>query len=109
MPEHAAAVADRTVAVAPPIRCNHPDDVAEVRVTGDAQLWARFHDGTSGTVELHDLIHSARAGVFAKLRDPALFAQARIELGAVAWPDGPDLAPDAMYAAFRSSGTWTSK
>ena len=35
--------------------------------------------------------------VFEPLRDPAEFAKARIEMGAVQWPNGADLAPDAMY------------
>ena len=47
-----------------------------------------------------------RAGVFAALRDPALFAQVRVEWGAVTWPGGLDLAPDAMHEAIRQSGEW---
>jgi hypothetical protein len=45
-------------------------------------------------------------GVFAPLRDPEVFAQARVALGAVEWPGGPDLAPDAMYDAIREHGRW---
>ena len=33
--------------------------------------------------------------------------KARIEMGAVQWPNGADLAPDAMYDAIRQSGVWT--
>ncbi|MFW6012469.1 MAG: hypothetical protein ACOC92_02030 [bacterium] len=33
-------------------------------------------------------------------------AQARVVLGAVEWPGGPDLAPDAMYDAIREHGRW---
>jgi len=40
------------------------------------------------------------------LRDPAEFAKARIDMGAVTWPNGADLAPDAMYDAIRSQGLW---
>jgi len=38
-------------------------------------------------------------GVFAPLRDPAYFAQVRVdpELGTVAWPNGADLDPDVLY------------
>lgn len=35
--------------------------------------------------------------MFAALADPALFAEVRIEHGAVAWPGEIDLAPDAMW------------
>ena len=47
------------------------------------------------------LIHSPSAGVFATLADPVRFAEAGVEYGAVTWPAGADLAPDAMYAALR--------
>jgi hypothetical protein len=43
---------------------------------------------------------------FEPLRDPSYFREVRIELGAVAWPNGADLAPDAMYDAIRASGHW---
>jgi len=44
-------------------------------------------------------------GVFAPLKDPAIFAQVRIhaELGTVVWPNGADLDPDVLYAEL--SGT----
>lgn len=54
-----------------------------------------FDDGRSGEVNL-----SARlfGPIFEPLRDPLLFAQARVdEYGAVCWPNGADLAPDALY------------
>ncbi len=58
---------------------------------------------------MSDLIHSPQAGVFAVLADPQCFAEAAIELGAVTWPNGLDLAPDAMYAAFRNGPVWKLK
>ena len=106
MRDHGAAIADRTPAVIPPIVCDHPDDVAEVRADRNFSLWVKFFDGTEGTVEMSALVHSPNAGVFAALADPARFAQARVELGAVTWPGDLDLAPDAMYAALRQHGVW---
>jgi hypothetical protein len=96
---------DRAPAILPPV-CEHPDDVAEVRALGDFCLHVRFFDGTSGTVEMGALVHSPDAGVFAVLADPARFAEVGIDLGAVTWPGGLDLAPDAMYAALREKGVW---
>lgn len=84
----------------------HGDDVAEVRAEDNYVVFARFHDGTAGTVDLAALVHSPRAGVFGALRDPAVFQQVYVESGAVAWPGGIDLAPDAMYAAFQAHGRW---
>ena len=45
--------------------------------------------------------------VFEPLRDPELFSQARIVMGAVTWPNGADLAPDAMHDEIRAKGVWT--
>jgi Protein of unknown function (DUF2442) len=45
--------------------------------------------------------------VFEPLRDPAEFAKVGIVMGAVQWPGGVDLAPDAMYDAIRERGIWT--
>jgi hypothetical protein len=98
-----------TISGTPPVLCNHPDDVAEVRAQSGFRLHVRFFDGTEGTVDLSALIHSADAGVFAMLADVAVFSQAAVEFGAVTWPNGLDLAPDAMYAAFRESGEWTPR
>ena len=44
--------------------------------------------------------------VFEPLRDPAMFGEVRVVMGAVQWPNGADLAPDAMYDAFREGGVW---
>jgi hypothetical protein len=97
---------DRPSALTPPIACNQPDDVAEVRAEPAFRLHVRFFDGISGKIDMSRLIHSPNAGVFAALADPQLFATVGIEFGAVTWPSGLDLAPDAMYAALKAHGTW---
>jgi hypothetical protein len=58
-------------------------------------------------VDLSRLVHSPKAGVFAALADPSLFAQVKLDYGAVAWPGELDLAPDAMYAAIQQHREWT--
>ena len=95
------------IEIVPPIICNHPDDVAEVKALDDFRLRVRFHDGVEGYVNITRLIHSARAGVFAQLADPARFAEAQVEYGAVTWPGEIDLAPDVMYAEIKKTGEWT--
>ena len=52
------------------------------------------------------LVMGQGAGVFVALRDPALFAQVRVECGVVTWSGGLDLAPDAMHEAIRQRGEW---
>jgi Protein of unknown function (DUF2442) len=78
-------------------------DVVDVQPVLPMALQVRFADGTAGKVRFES---SHLTGVFAALKDPALFAQARIEAGAVTWPGDLDLAPDAMYAEIKSHGEW---
>lgn len=93
-------------AVVPPIQPRKPWRVRTVEALPDFRLRVRFMDGSEGTVALGAMIHSTGAGVFAALRDPCLFAQVRVEHGAVCWPGGLDLAPDAMHAQIRQIGEW---
>lgn len=102
----AAGIAPNAAGVS--VRAASPWSVTALEVLPAFKLKVRFHDGLQGVVDTAPLIHSPEAGVFAVLRDEAIFAQARIEYGAVTWPDGgPDLAPDAMHRAIAESGTWT--
>lgn len=72
------------------------------------RLRVHFVDGTSGEVHLQAFLASQKIGgtVFEALRDGELFQQARVDLGAVVWPNGADLAPDSMYDAIRAGGRW---
>lgn len=97
-----AAEEDRAFGVTPAA----PWRVREVQPLPGYRLKVRFRDDTEGVVDLSRLVMGPRAGVFAALRDPALFAQVRVEWGAVTWPGGLDLAPDAMHEAIRQSGEW---
>lgn len=80
--------------------------VTDVRALPHFRLQVRFADGTEGEVDVSELVLSPTAGVFAALRDPVAFAQARVADGAVTWPGGLDLAPDAMHNELREHGRW---
>jgi CubicO group peptidase (beta-lactamase class C family) len=80
--------------------------VAEVEALPNWRLRVRHNDGVSGIVDMAGLIHSPNAGVFAALRDTALFAQVYLDLGAVTWPGELDLAPDAMHDEIAERGEW---
>ena len=71
-----------------------PWKVTGLAVLPGYRLDVTFADGTAGIV---DLSGESFDGVFAPLADPAFFAQARIQDGVVIWPNGADIAPDAMY------------
>ena len=99
-----AAQENSTVAVTPPVRPALPWRVAHVQALPHFRLRVQFLDGLVGEVEMANLVHSERAGVFGALSESGAFEQARVELGAVVWPCGLDLAPDAMYRAIKEKG-----
>jgi dipeptidyl aminopeptidase/acylaminoacyl peptidase len=72
--------------------------VTSVKVLDDHRLCLSFEDGSTGEVDLSDLV--SRGGVYAPLRDPAYFRQARVdpEGGTIAWPNDTDVAPETLYA-----------
>lgn len=83
---------------------NLPWRVVEVSSMPGYRLSVRFQDGTCGVLEMAALVESESAGVFASLRDQAIFEAVRIEFGAVTWPGDIDLAPDALHAAMKVHG-----
>jgi hypothetical protein len=84
-----------------------PWRVAKVEALPGFRLRVTFADGLSGTVDMSRMVQSPQAGVFAALRDSAVFAQVGLEYGAVTWPGELDLAPDAMHAAILANGEWS--
>lgn len=75
-------------------------DITAVEVVGDHRLRLSFEDGTVGVV---DFSGRGWRGVLEPLRDPAYFAQVRVdrESGTIAWPNGIDLAPEPLYEEAR--------
>ena len=57
-----------------------------------------FADRSRGSVDLSRWIVNSK-GVFAALRDPAVFNQVAVdqEAGTIVWPNGADLDPDVLY------------
>ena len=94
------------VSEAPAIRPASPWRVASVEALPGYRISVRMLDGAEGIVDLSRLVHSPSAGVFAKLSDSSLFAQADVEYGVLTWPGEIDLAPDAMYREIKASGEW---
>jgi hypothetical protein len=84
-----------------------PWRVTVVEALPGFKLRVAFADGLTGMVDMSGLVHSPKAGVFAALADPSLFAQVKLDYGAVAWPGELDLAPDAMHSAIQEHGVWS--
>ena len=75
--------------------------IVSVRPLAGCRLEVAFNDGTQGVVSLDDRLFGP---MFEPLRDPAMFCQVFVdEFGAIAWPNGADLAPDAIHERLRSA------
>ena len=108
MPGPATTEVDRAPEVAPALRHTVPWRVTAVTPLPDFRLYVTFVDGTAGEVVLDKLLRRSdiERTVFAPLRDATVFNAATVVFGAVTWPGGVDLAPDAMYDAIRGTGRW---
>ena len=100
--------ANRAPEVEPALRHTVPWRLTSVTALPDARLRVSFVDGTVGEVHMRSFLSNPKVAgtVFEPLRDPAVFARAQVVLGAIQWPNGADLAPDAMYDAIREHGVW---
>lgn len=70
--------------------------ITDARVVGPHRLSVVFNDGVRDTADLRPLLEGP---VFEPLRDASCFAQVRLdpECGTVVWPNGADLAPEAIH------------
>ena len=65
------------------------------------RLHVEFDDGTAGEIDLTDRLFGP---VFEPLRDESEFKKVGIdEFGAICWPCGADLAPDALHQRLASA------
>lgn len=71
--------------------------ILEAHVCGPHSLDVLFDDGTRKRVDLTPLLTGP---VFAPLKDPGYFARVIVDpqCRTVVWPNGADLAPEAIYA-----------
>jgi len=79
--------------------------ISHFKVLPNYKIEVSFADGTSGIADLAPRLSQGQLGDgFDALCDERVFAQAHLEHGALTWPGGIDLAPDAMYQRIRTSG-----
>jgi len=76
-----------------------PVRVVEASHRGGHRVWLRFSDGAEGEV---DLASEMWGEVFEPLRDPARFAEFRVD-GTLVWPCGADLAPEFLRDRVRAA------
>jgi hypothetical protein len=73
--------------------------VTSVTVKPPYVLRLRFDDDTTGEIDCRPWLFEREDGLFAELRDPALFARAWVdrEADTIVWPNGADVAPETLY------------
>jgi hypothetical protein len=77
--------------------------ITHIQPAGAARLKLSFSDGSSGEWAADELI--ARDTILtAPLADPAYFARAFVEAGALAWPNGLELSSDALHMRLDEAG-----
>jgi hypothetical protein len=98
----------KTKDITPEISHTVPWRLTSVVALPNARLRVNFVDNTAGEVDMLALLSDPKIDgtIFEALRDPAVFDQAQVVMGAVLWPNGADLAPDAMYDAIQETGVW---
>jgi hypothetical protein len=82
--------------------------IVSFRVLPNYKIEVAFVDGTVGVADLAPrLLQGPLGDGFDALCDAVTFSTVYLEHGALTWPGGIDLAPDAMYQRIRESGTST--
>lgn len=77
--------------------------ITHIQPAGAARLKLSFSDSSSGEWAADELI--ARDTILtAPLADPAYFARAFVEAGALAWPNGLELSSDALHMRLDEAG-----
>jgi hypothetical protein len=103
---HAQSTSEENSAagLTPTIEPSMPWRVVAASALPDYRVKVSFRDGVEGVLDMHSLIHAANAGVFTALRAPAIFADLRVDLGALTWSGAIDLAPDAIHRFMKEQG-----
>jgi glycine/D-amino acid oxidase-like deaminating enzyme len=69
--------------------------ISKVTALKDHRLYLEFTDGVKGEIDLSQRLFGP---MFEPLQDPEFFFRVGLDdFGAVCWPNGADLAPDALY------------
>jgi len=74
--------------------------VVEARHITGFVVSTRFDDGTEKQIDISQWF---KGPVFESLKDPKIFKKFFIDAGTLAWPNGVDIAPEALYAAREST------
>jgi len=80
--------------------------VVAAKYVKDYVLDVSFNDGTKKRIDVSQWF---KGPVFEPLREKTFFKKFFVEAGTVAWPNGVDLAPEALYDADNVTATAPAK
>ncbi|MEY4593336.1 MAG: hypothetical protein RIR18_2231 [Pseudomonadota bacterium] len=83
-----------------------PWRIQAITVLADLKLVVTFCDGSSGIVDCSNIQTSTNPGIYAPLASPEFFAQVKLALGALTWPNGADLDPSWLHAELADKKLW---
>src|SRR5436190_8675590 len=75
---------------------NYLPEVTKARRVSGFVIATHFNDGTEKHVDISQWF---KGPVFKALKDPKFFTKFFVEGGTLAWPNGVDIAPEALYKA----------
>lgn len=84
-----------------------PWQIQAVSLLPDLRLAVTFRDGSNGIVDCSAILNSPSPGIYAPLASPEFFAQVKLELGVLTWPNGADLDPAWLHAELASAKIWS--
>lgn len=69
-------------------------DVVKVEVGADYALLIEFENGENRVFDMRPYLDKKP---FVRIKDRAIFAQAKVDYGTVVWPGNIDIAPETLY------------
>lgn len=82
--------------------------IARLELMGGLKLRLTFSDGRVGVWNAQPLLSGKSTVLTTPLLNHSAFARVFIEAGALAWPNGLELSPWALYAEMNEAGMLTN-
>lgn len=81
--------------------------ITRLDVLDGLRLRLTFSDGQCGVWDGAPILHGKDTALTVPLREPTSFARAFLENGALAWPNGLELAPWSLHQELAEAGLLT--